>query len=59
MKTGDKLIMKALAKMLSVKKDKNSSESGCEQAIGSSHDISCKEYIAPLLEHIRMLKKIS
>ena len=55
MNIGDKLIMKALAKMLGSKKDKNSEESGCEQAIGHSYDISSREYISPLLEYIRTL----
>jgi len=53
MGVGDYLIMKALAKMLSSKKDKNSEEAGCEQAIGSSYDISSREYIAPLIQFIQ------
>ncbi len=55
MNLGDKLIMKALAKMLANKKDKNSVESGCEQAIGASYNISSREYISPLLEYIKTL----
>lgn len=53
MKWGDKLIMKALAKMLSKKDTKTSEESGCEQSISHSYDISSKEFILPLIECIR------
>lgn len=53
MGTVDRMIMKALAKMLSSKKDKNSDEIGCEQAIGSSYDISSREYIMPLIRYIQ------
>ena len=55
MNIGDKLIMKALAKMLGNKNDKNSVESGCEQAIGHSYNISSRNYISPLLEYIKTL----
>ena len=51
----DKLIMKALAKMLKNKNDKDSVEAGCEQAIGHSYDISSREYITPLLEFLETL----
>ncbi len=59
MNIGDKLIMKALAKMLGNKKDKSSVEAGCEQAIGHSYDISSREYIVPLLDYIQTLVKIA
>jgi menaquinone-dependent protoporphyrinogen IX oxidase len=49
----DRLIMKTLAKILSGKKDKNSDEIGCEQAIGSSYDISSREYISPLVQYVQ------
>ena len=52
MNMGDKLIMKTLAKILSSKSDKNSVETGCEQAIGQSYNLSSQEYILPLLEYI-------
>lgn len=52
---GDKLIMKALAKMLENKNDKDLVETGCEQAIGHSYDISSREYITPLLEFLNTL----
>lgn len=57
MKTGDRLLMKALAKILAGKKDKDSTEAGCEKAIGSSYDHSSKEYMIPLLEYIRTLQE--
>jgi menaquinone-dependent protoporphyrinogen IX oxidase len=53
MQWGDKLIMKALAKMLSKKNTKSPEESGCEQSISQSYDISSKEFIKPLIECIR------
>lgn len=52
----DRLIMKTLANMLSRKKDKNSDEAGCEQAIGSSYDISSREYIMPLIQFVQAKK---
>lgn len=55
MNIGDKLIMKALAKMLGNKNDKNSVEAGCEQAITHSYNVSSREYISPLLEYIKTL----
>lgn len=56
MNIGDKLIMKVFAKILSKKDDKSPTESGCEQAIGDSYNISSREYISPLLEHINTLE---
>lgn len=52
----DRLIMKTLAKILSRKKGKNSDEIGCEQAIGSSYDISSREYILPLVQFVQAKK---
>ncbi len=49
----DKMIMKMMAKMLSKKEDKTDNEAGCEQVITDAHDISSKEYIAPLVQYIR------
>ena len=49
-----RMIMKILAKILSRKKDKSSDEAGFEQAIGSSYDISSREYIAPLIQFIKV-----
>ncbi len=49
----DRLIMKTLDKMLNGKKNKNSDEIGCEQAIGSSYDISSREYILPLVQYVQ------
>lgn len=54
----DRLIMKTLAQMLSRKNVKNSVEAGCEQAIGSSYDISSRKYIAPLVQFVQDLAKI-
>lgn len=53
MGTVDHLIMKSLAKILSSKNKKNIEESGCEQAIVKSHDISSIEYIDPLVRFIK------
>ncbi len=53
MRWGDKLIMKALAKMLSKKDTKSPEESACEQSINQSYDISSKEFISPLIEYIK------
>ncbi|MBU3132613.1 flavodoxin domain-containing protein [Clostridium gasigenes] len=50
---GDRLIMKSLAKMLSSKNKKSKEESGCEEAIVKSHDISSREYIEPLVRFIK------
>lgn len=55
---GDRLIMKTLAKMLSRKNNKSSEEAGCEQAIGSSYDISSREYIVPLVQFVQLQEKI-
>jgi menaquinone-dependent protoporphyrinogen IX oxidase len=50
MGVGDRFIMKMLSKMLSKQKAKKPEESGCEAAISSSHDISSKDFIKPLIE---------
>ena len=52
MGAGDRLIMKALAKVLRNKKEKDSEEKGCEQAIKNSYDISSREFITPLIDYI-------
>lgn len=54
MNFGDKLIMKALAKMLSNKDTKSPEEEGCEQSISHSYDISSRELILPLIECLRV-----
>jgi menaquinone-dependent protoporphyrinogen IX oxidase len=53
MKKLDRFIMKVFAKILSNKKNKDSNEIGCENAILNSHDISSKEYIVPLVKHVK------
>lgn len=53
MGVGDRFIMKTLAKFLSEKSSKDSVQSGCEQAIRNSYDISSREYINPLIKYIR------
>ena len=53
MGTVDHLIMKSLAKILSRKNKKNLEESGCQQAIVKSHDISSIKYIEPLVRFIK------
>lgn len=55
----DRMIMKILAKILSRKKDKSSDEAGFEQAIGSSYDISSREYIAPLIQFVKVQAKVA
>ena len=55
MGTGDKLIMKTLARFLSKRSDKTAVEAGTEKAIGSSYDITSKEHITPLLKYIESL----
>lgn len=53
----DRLIMKALAKILKMKDNKNSIEKGTEQAISSSYDYSSREQITPLIEYIKAQEK--
>lgn len=53
MKWGDRFIMSILAKILSKKSNKSSEESGCEQAISQSYDISSKEFIIPLIDYVK------
>lgn len=50
---GDRIIMTILSKMLSKKNRKSKEESGCEQAIEKSYDISSREYIQPLVRFIK------
>ena len=52
----DRLIMKTLANILSLKSKKNSEEKGCQQAIQTSYDHSNKNEITPLIEYIRGLE---
>lgn len=52
----DLLMMKLLAKMLSRKNNKSKEEDCCEQAIGSSYDISSVEYIEPLIKFMKNKK---
>nr|WP_272470254.1 nucleotidyltransferase domain-containing protein [Clostridium tertium] len=54
----DRMIMKTLSKILSRKKDKSSDEAGFEQDIGSSYDISSREYIAPLIQFVKVQSKV-
>jgi len=49
----DRTIMKAAARLLDKKKNKSAEEAGFEEAIRSSHDISSREYILPLVEFVR------
>ncbi len=52
MPLGDKLMMKAFAAMVKRKKDKSEYEKAMEQALGSSYDLSSREYIKPLVSNI-------
>lgn len=58
MSLGDRVIMKTLAKILGRKKTKSSAETGCEQAIANSYDISSRKYIVPLIKFINEQAKI-
>ncbi len=49
----DRMMMKMVRAMLKQKKDKDEHEKGFEHAISSSYDISSKEYIKPLVSHIK------
>ena len=49
----DRNIMKIVSKLVDGKKNKNETENGFSQAIKTSHDISSREYITPLLKYIR------
>lgn len=49
----DRLLMKLAAKLMGGKKDKTDTEAGFVQSIKESHDISSKEYIAPLVRFIK------
>lgn len=58
MSLSDKAIMKMAATMMSKKKEKDSYETGFEQAIGSSYDISAKEYADPLINYLKETKSV-
>lgn len=49
----DRAVMKMAAKLMSGESEKSDEESGFAQAITGSHDISSKEYIAPLVDYVR------
>ena len=49
----DKLMMKAFTEMLKKKKDKTDAEKELERVIQKSYDISSKEYIEPLITHLK------
>ncbi len=49
MPLADRFMMKVFCAMMKRKKDKTEYESQCERVIGSSCDISSREYILPLL----------
>lgn len=53
MGTTDRVIMKALARFLGKKEHKNQEDVGCEQAIGSSYDISDELYSEPLIAYVK------
>ncbi len=53
----DRFIMKTLSRILDKKNNKTSAESGCENAIKSSYDISSKDHILPLIEYLRKENK--
>ena len=48
-----KLMIKLYAKMMKNKKDKTQSEADMTDAIQKSYDISSREFIKPLVEHVR------
>ncbi len=49
---GDKLMMKVFASMVKRKKEKSEYETAMAQALGSSYDLSSKEYIKPLVSYV-------
>ena len=51
----DRLIMKTLANILSLKSNKNSQDKGCQEAIKTSYDYSNKNEIASLVEYVKGL----
>lgn len=51
----DRLMMKAFAAIMKKKKEKSEVEEEFEQAISKSYDISSKEYIQPLVDHLKGL----
>lgn len=53
MPLGDRLMMKAFAAMVKRKRDKSRYELAMAQAVGTSFDISSREYIEPLLMCVR------
>ncbi len=57
MKFSDRMIMKTLSGIMNKKKNKTKEESGCENAIVSSYDISSKKFIEPLLLYFENLEK--
>lgn len=56
MTTGDRFIMKSLAKMLAQKNGKDNEETGCEQAIQDSYDASSKESILPIISYVLSMR---
>ena len=53
MSLGDRLMMKVAAVIIQKKKNKTAEETGFEQAIKSSFDISSKTYIEPLISYLK------
>lgn len=53
----DRLLMKVFSKMLSKREDKGPVEEGTQLAIASSHDISSKKYIEPLVQYVKMQRQ--
>jgi len=55
----DKTVMKTVATLLSRNKDKNDFETGFEQAIQNSYDVSSREYIMPLVKFVKSKYSLS
>ncbi len=51
----DRMMMKTAAKIMSKQKHQNPEDAGFAEAIQSSYDISSREYIEPLVAHIKNL----
>ncbi len=49
----DRKIMKMVAKAMSTEKNKTDTQAGFSNAITSSHDISSREYIKPLIDLVK------
>lgn len=52
MSFGDRAMMKVFASMVKRKKDKTDYDKAMEKALGSSYDLSSREFISPLVSYV-------